>query len=714
MYITRIAGFNNYQQQKSYTTQSQHPKNPTFTSDKKMSKMKNWYLSALLAAGLIPTAGVIVRSCSSDTQKDSQGIEYVDKKADLDDRANYVDSIFNPDHKVSQGETLYSISRKYGVSVGEIQAVNKLKDNSIYPDQILKIPPSISIHDIKEISDVSKSTGLSTEYLEELEKIENPQGIKTIFYDGNGNPTIGVGHKLLPNEVEKYKDREITDEEKYTLLTKDLLERETKIIEALNPGVYNDLPKKLRESVFDFAYHRGETAFRNNKKLIDGLNEQNYVQAVANLYKNYSMATNSKGVKYEKHMSGLCKRSLIRMGHANEIFTKGTPDEVLKSAKKTYEEGLRLLKEENNRGEFPNGAYPNILAEYQDIAYNLFDGEIGVKLDGSKNSSAPQSVQQKPAVKPASGSTPVYVNGTKLDRTKQQIEADWANTANRYDRPFKRPELVLDSKGNVTAYVKVIEPVKSGDLSGKIIIVNQGHGGCVANPKSPNNTNFDPGCSNAIMEPIRGANGKFKRDNNGAVILKESNKFIGNGGKALEEWKVNELFANDLIEKLTNSGAKVIFVSGEVHNAQKVIRDLENKHKVNLLISLHSNSSETVKTKTGKNGREYVSERITKRGFFIMPNYRNQKLDVQDNELAKAINKNFHKDSWLVGLGDIKPQSLGILSSSATETSPVPGVLIETGNLKHEMDVANLNSRDFRDRLIQATYNGISEYLNNK
>ena len=45
-----------------------------------------------------------------------------------------------------------------------------------------------------------------------------------------------------------------------------------------------------------------------------------------------------------------------------------------------------------------------------------------------------------------------------------------------------------------------------------------------------------------------GKNGKFKRNKNGQLILTESNNFVGNNNKALEEWKVNENFSKDLIK----------------------------------------------------------------------------------------------------------------------------------------------------------------------
>ncbi|MDY8136430.1 glucosaminidase domain-containing protein [Aquimarina sp. 2201CG5-10] len=45
------------------------------------------------------------------------------------------------DHTVAKGDTLYSISRKYKITVEELRAFNNLKDNTIKIGQVLKIVP---------------------------------------------------------------------------------------------------------------------------------------------------------------------------------------------------------------------------------------------------------------------------------------------------------------------------------------------------------------------------------------------------------------------------------------------------------------------------------------------------------------------------------------------------------------------------------------------
>ena len=46
-------------------------------------------------------------------------------------------------HEVQSGDTLYSISKKYGVSVSAIQEANGMSDNAIKLGQKLKIPDGI-------------------------------------------------------------------------------------------------------------------------------------------------------------------------------------------------------------------------------------------------------------------------------------------------------------------------------------------------------------------------------------------------------------------------------------------------------------------------------------------------------------------------------------------------------------------------------------------
>ena len=122
------------------------------------------------------------------------------------------------------------------------------------------------------------------------------------------------------------------------------------------------------------------------------------------------------------------------------------------------------------------------------------------------------------------------------------------------------------------------------------------------------------------------------------------------------------------------------------------IRDIQKEYSIDMIISLHSNSIGA------------------KRGLHIISNKRNG-VDKEDRELAKTLVKKFNEHSWFRGITNHKSQSLGVLSVSPEETSSVPGVLIETGNLKNEKDVANLNSSKFKSEMIELIFEGIKDYL---
>lgn len=86
-------------------------------------------------------------------------------------------------HTVSKGETLYSISKKYQISMAQIKSVNNLDTNVLSVDQKLKIGYNTSA-EIKEVLvytvakgdtlyRIAKASNLSVQELKELNNLEN-------------------------------------------------------------------------------------------------------------------------------------------------------------------------------------------------------------------------------------------------------------------------------------------------------------------------------------------------------------------------------------------------------------------------------------------------------------------------------------------------------------------------------------------------------------
>ena len=639
----------------------------TYETVKKLPKKAK--LGAVVALFLLPTIGV-VNKCST-SSKNPDEIVIVDEPVDLKSRDKFVNKTLPTFHVVQKGENPSSIANKYNVSLRRLQKANSLNSKSIiHANDTLLIPESYEVKNVEKLSDVEKLTGLSEEYLEKL--IDFEKVLYKAEPDRNGNMTIGVGHWIQPYEQSKYEGR-ISDEDVYSLLGKDLLNCDLDLRTGIDEKIYDEMPAKLKESIIDLAFNKGVGAVLNNEKLVNALNSKDYVTAIANLNQDYSVVKNKKGEVVHKPASGLSKRRLYEIANASEIFKNGYPSKVLNAANKVYSNGLKYMEQERDRGEIPANAYENVKKEYISLVNEWFNGKVGSVENNLKDIHISN-------VTPVKNGQTIAVNGEKTNWTVETLYQDWEKTAKRNLRAVKRPLPEVDANGNIVASVKVLEPNGDGAFSGKTILINPGHGGAVNNIQKGGkiNVNFDPGTSNAKMS---------KKNPN-----LETNEFIGNGGKSLEEWVVNMRIADDLAEKIRKEGGTVIYVQGSVYSAQKAIRSIQKKQKLNMIVSLHSNSDGA------------------KRGILVIANKRGG-VDKKDKALAEVITKQLNKHSWFKGITQQKEQSLGVLSTSSITSSSVPGVLIETGNLKNEKDVANLNSRNFKKELINSIFEGMKQYL---
>ena len=252
--------------------------------------------------------------------------------------------------------------------------------------------------------------------------------------------------------------------------------------------------------------------------------------------------------------------------------------------------------------------------------------------------------------------------------TVQSLHEHVQTTALENGRPANRPLPLIDKNGRIIAEFNVFEPEGYGKLVNKTIIINTGHG-------YKANGEFDVGSSNAILAE------------NKAGKIVETTNFTGNGGKALEEWKVNKDLGIEIAKELCKQGAKVAVISGDENLAEKAIR----KTDAHMLISLHSNND-------------------TDTGIRILYNIRNG-LDKQDKELADIMQNNFESNSRLRGKNEQKGESLDILSASKLKTLDIPAVMIQTGNLRDKKDIQNLTSGFFKKALVQQIENSIVEYF---
>ena len=101
---------------------------------------------------------------------------------------DFNDSISNYNvYKVQRGDSLYSIARKYGISVDDIKRVNNLNNNTISIGQELKIPSNNIDYYIVQRGDslysIAKKYGISVDYLKRKNNLTSN--------------TLSIGQKLL-------------------------------------------------------------------------------------------------------------------------------------------------------------------------------------------------------------------------------------------------------------------------------------------------------------------------------------------------------------------------------------------------------------------------------------------------------------------------------------------------------------------------------------
>ena len=101
-------------------------------------------------------------------------------------------------HEVQKGETLYSISKNYGISVDSIKEANGFADNSIKIGQKIKIPQDSSA--VSKTQESPSTQQNSAQAAQENQKEKNAQTSKNISSDGSyivqkGETWFGISKK---------------------------------------------------------------------------------------------------------------------------------------------------------------------------------------------------------------------------------------------------------------------------------------------------------------------------------------------------------------------------------------------------------------------------------------------------------------------------------------------------------------------------------------
>jgi len=290
-------------------------------------------------------------------------------------REKYVTTVKNPDYKVRQGDNPDKIAQKYGVTTAALLAANGLTAQSarnIKSGQVLKIPPSKKVKNVKNLSDVAKALGVSAGFIKNLKQLEDSQNLpankfhNTPYIDQNGVKTIGIGHRVKSGEKTNLSDAEVC-----TLCAKDLLKAEEHLVTLLGgQKIYDKIPQPLKESVLDLTFNKGVVDDESFKKVIYCLKTGKWEAAINNL-------TFNKSIQSKKEMSGLSKRRLFDIANATKMYGKNIPQSNISTAQQVYNRGVALLRAECK---LKGLNFNNQLAGYNKDVQNYFGGRVKLKM----------------------------------------------------------------------------------------------------------------------------------------------------------------------------------------------------------------------------------------------------------------------------------------------------------------------------------------------
>ena len=178
----------------------------------------------------------------------------------------------NLTHTVRKGESLYSISKKYKVSVSDLELLNPAAKKGLAVNSVLQISVKNEAEEVVEHEVVAKETlfGLSKKYNVSIEKLKqlNPnvesEGLKigqVLRLSSSKNNS--VPEKVVVEKTKKEKDKNEKKEELqevfHTVLPKETkygLSKKYKIsiseLEKLNPQIKNDLAVGTRLTIQTF------------------------------------------------------------------------------------------------------------------------------------------------------------------------------------------------------------------------------------------------------------------------------------------------------------------------------------------------------------------------------------------------------------------------------------------------------------------------------
>lgn len=579
----------------------------------------------------------------------------------------------------SDDKTLTSIAKKFNMSLTDFKNMTGLTKDTLQKGQRIKNIPTAKIDSGMGLASIARKNGMTLEQLCTLNGI--PKDYKPqkdeyfyIFPQKNKN--------THPTQTQDTTVKQPATNSAQTPITKPQPKTE-----QAKPLTAEDIADKLEEAADDYKGAVGKEAFDN---VFNQINKTNVIDVVEKFQEKYgksliNMISDEWSSDKEARKSAMTKiydlvaeKKGIKNREQREEFINNLNEEFDSWGFVSTKKMDRIINGiiHPDQAEAPasrkQARTDNTGSNASHLSGKVYPNEIFHSTNGGKSKDITPTTMT--TIKDRDGN---FVNAGTLK--------SWALSGGKRDKGFKDvkdpfivrplPNYNTETK-KLEAVTEVLEPTTDGNLSGKVVILNPGHGGY-----QQKNGFFDAG----TVLSVKNAEGEEM---------------------PIEEWRVAQSYVEKISDNLRNRGAHVVIVSGAVKNggmhAQKYlenmlagkkgddnVRDLMNSTDKSdmLFLSVHVESAKD------KPDTKKCTVRYTK--------------DI-DKELADNINK--HVNQGFIALTPTPDKDNLYVNRAA---KGIPSSLLEIGNIANEKITNSLLSDYDQKKYAQCIADAIEETMLN-
>lgn len=573
----------------------------------------------------------------------------------------------------SDDKTLTAIAKKFNMSLTDFKNMTGLTKDTLQKGQVIKNVPTAKIESGMGIASVAKKYGMTLDQfcaLNNINKNYKPQKGEYFYVfpkqkQGNASksetkpkPEPTPDPKPEPKPVEqKLNAEEIADK---------LEQAASDYRGAVGKEEFNNIFKQInKNNVIDVVNNFQE---KQGKSLINMISDEwssDKEDRKAAMTKIFDLVAEKTGNKNSKLREDFIKELDNEFDSWGFVSTKKMDKMINKMIHPESETEIDTPKDKDNvRGNTGSNALH--------LSGKVYPNEIFYSTNGGRSKDI--TPETKTSIRDRDGNV---VNAGTLK--------SWALSGGKRDKGFKDvkdpfivrplPNYNTETK-KIEAVTELLEPTGKGNLNGKLIILNPGHGG------------------------YQQANGYFDA---GTVL---SVKNAEGEEMPIEEWRVAQSYVEKISDNLRDRGAQVIIVSGAVRNggmsAQKYIE--------NMLAGKKGDDSvrEVIKD-TDKSDMLFLSVHVES----AKESPDTKKCTVRytkdiDKELANNINKYVNQ-----GFTALTPKSIPDNLYVNRAAKGIPSSLLEIGNIANDKITNSLLSDYDQKKYAECIANAIEDTMIN-